>query len=126
MKKKDILSEIKRTGAENGGVPLGIDRFREATSIRKEDWYGIFWARWSDAQREAGFEPNRFGKPALDEKWTLVLVMSEHSVGKQSDSEWVALERHTARFRDPTKAAKTIRPAPTRRRKHQGLAQANR
>jgi hypothetical protein len=60
MKKDHILSEIKRTANENGGVPLGIDRFRKATGIRKEDWYGIFWTKWSDAQQDAGLEPNQF------------------------------------------------------------------
>jgi hypothetical protein len=71
MKKQHILSEIRRTAAENNGVPLGIDRFREATGIRKEDWHGIHWARWSDAQIEAGFKPNQFGEPALDEEWMI-------------------------------------------------------
>ena len=45
MKKERILSEIRRTAEKNGGIPLGIDRFREATGIRKEDWYGIYWAK---------------------------------------------------------------------------------
>ena len=71
MTKEHILSEIKRTADENGGIPLGIDRFREATGIRKEDWYGIFWTKWSDAQIEAGLEPNRFSLPAFDEAWML-------------------------------------------------------
>jgi hypothetical protein len=71
MTKERILSEIKRTADENGGIPLGIDRFREATGIRKEDWYGIFWTKWSDAQIEAGLEPNRFSLPAFDEAWML-------------------------------------------------------
>jgi len=64
--KQRILDEIKRTAEENGGTPLGIDRFKEATGICKEDWYGIYWAKWSDSQVEAGFEPNRFGAEALD------------------------------------------------------------
>jgi len=61
MKKEHILSEIKRTAFENEGVPLGINRFREETGIRKEDWEGKFWAKWSDAQVEAGLEPNQLG-----------------------------------------------------------------
>lgn len=69
MKKEHILSEIKRTAKDNGGVPLGIDRFRKATGIRKEDWYGIFWTKWSDAQQEAGFKPNQFSLPAFNEEW---------------------------------------------------------
>ena len=59
--KKHILSEIRRTAEQNDGTPLGIDRFREETGIRKEDWYGIHWAKWSEAQIEAGFPPNQFG-----------------------------------------------------------------
>jgi hypothetical protein len=74
MKKAHILSEIKRTAAKNGGIPLGIDRFREATGIRKEDWYGVFWAKWTDAQIEAGCEPNQFGTPALEEEWMLTKI----------------------------------------------------
>lgn len=71
MTKEQILKEIKRTADKNGGIPLGIDRFREATGIRKEDWYGIFWTKWSDAQMEAGLEPNQFSLPAFDEAWML-------------------------------------------------------
>lgn len=71
MKKEHILSEIKRTAAENAGEPLGIGRFEEATGIRKQDWYGIFWAKWTDAQVEAGCKPNQFGIPALDEEWMI-------------------------------------------------------
>jgi hypothetical protein len=71
MTREHILSEIKRTADENGGIPLGIGRFREATGVRKEDWYGIFWTKWSDAQIEAGLEPNRFSLPAFDEMWML-------------------------------------------------------
>lgn len=54
-----ILSEIRRTATENGGAPLGRDRFFAETGIRDYDWTK-FWARWSDAVREAGFSPNRF------------------------------------------------------------------
>ena len=75
MTKEYILLELKRTAAENGGIPLGIDRFREATGIRKEDWYGKFWTKWSDAQKEAGLEPNRFSLPAFDESWMLYKII---------------------------------------------------
>ena len=61
MDKEHILSEIRRTADQNDGVPLGIDRFQEETGIRKEDWYGIHWAKWTDAQIEAGLPPNQFG-----------------------------------------------------------------
>lgn len=46
----------------------------------------------------------------LESSRTLVLVMSDHSVGKDSTSEWVALERHTALFRDPTNQQRRFIP----------------
>lgn len=64
--KQRILDEIRRTAASNGGVPLGTDRFATATGIKEADWRGRFWARWSDAVREAGFTPNTL-RPRTDE-----------------------------------------------------------
>jgi len=58
LDKETVLREIRRTAAENDGVPLGRDRFKAATGIRPGDWEGRHWARWSDAVREAGLNPN--------------------------------------------------------------------
>jgi hypothetical protein len=55
--KDHILSEIRRTA--NGGVALGHKRFTEVTGIGYYDWFGKYWARWSDAVREAGVEPSQ-------------------------------------------------------------------
>jgi len=59
VKKAHIIAEIQRTAAENGGAPLGFARFEATTGVRYADWFGIYWARWGDALREAGFEPNQ-------------------------------------------------------------------
>lgn len=58
MTKSQIINEIKRTAASNGGIPLGWRKFATETGIREPDWKGKLWARWSDAVREAGFAPN--------------------------------------------------------------------
>ena len=66
MDKRHILLEIARTAALNGGVTLGRERFFQETGIKESDWMGKFWARWSDAVKEAGGIPNRLNAP-LDE-----------------------------------------------------------
>lgn len=64
--KQHILAEIRRTAAENEGVPLGVRAFKAETGIKEFDWRGRYWARWSDAVREAGLAPNP-RNPKLDE-----------------------------------------------------------
>lgn len=58
--KEHILNEIRRTAADNGGRLLGERAFYSETGISKTDWWGKFWARFSDAVREAGFSPTEF------------------------------------------------------------------
>ena len=81
--KEKILSEIQKTAVNNGGIPLGIDRFRDETGIRKEDWHGIYWAKWSDAVVEAGLEPNPFGAAPLDaEQMILQIAEFAHEISR--------------------------------------------
>ena len=54
MTKLYILQEIKRTTQANGGTPLRKIQFEAETGIKRYDWFGVYWARWSDALREAG------------------------------------------------------------------------
>ena len=54
MTKLYILQEIKRTTRANGGTPLRKLQFETETGIKRYDWFGVYWARWSDAVREAG------------------------------------------------------------------------
>jgi hypothetical protein len=60
VKKAHILSEIRRTVRANGGQPMGERAFYNETGIKRADWYGKFWARLSDAVKEAGYTPNEF------------------------------------------------------------------
>lgn len=54
MDKEGIIAEIRRTAAENGGAPLGQERFERETGISVGVWRGRYWLRWSQALEEAG------------------------------------------------------------------------
>jgi len=58
MSKEEILAEIRRGVAANDGVAPGEIAFRARTGIKESAWKGRYWARWTDAVREAGFDPN--------------------------------------------------------------------
>lgn len=60
FEKNYIIKEIIKTTEENNGVPLGSQRFADITGIKKYDWFGKHWSKWSDALKEAGFQPNKF------------------------------------------------------------------
>lgn len=70
MTKDEILCEIRRTAAENGGVALGKIAFLAATGIRESDWVGRWWTTWSAAVREAGLTPQKMN-PRLDDELVL-------------------------------------------------------
>jgi len=67
MKREFILAEIRRTAEANGGVAPGKLRFFTETGIKEADWSGKHWARWSDALREAGLQPNDLQRSYTDE-----------------------------------------------------------
>ena len=58
ISKDQILAQIRSTAEMNSGKPLGAKRFQDQTGIKTSDWYGIYWAKWSDAVKDAGLTPN--------------------------------------------------------------------
>lgn len=79
--KDHILSEIHRLAEANGGKPLGRGRFQNETGIREADWLGRYWARWGDAIREAGLEPNQLRGRADEEEAIRVLAVETRKLG---------------------------------------------
>jgi len=74
MNKEHILNEIKQLAAANNGKPPGRLTLERETGIRMHEWQR-HWARWNDAIREAGFEPNQ-KTVAYDESYLLKKFIS--------------------------------------------------
>lgn len=81
VEKDEILSEIRRLAEENGGKPLGRNRFFRATGIREADWLGRYWARWGDAVEEAGFAPNLLQARTDDQEAIRRLALETRQLG---------------------------------------------
>jgi hypothetical protein len=79
--KSHIITEIKRTARMNGGNPLGRDRFQAETGIKTSDWTGKYWARWSDALVEAGYEPNALVGPRDEDDLLESLALFTRELG---------------------------------------------
>lgn len=67
VSRADIIAAIRREAAAQGKAP-GKVRFSQATGIQEKDWIGRYWGRWSDALREAGFEPNAWQTTEVDDE----------------------------------------------------------
>jgi len=64
--KQNIINAIRQTAKENDGKPLGIARFEKETGIKVYEWKK-YWTRFGDAQKEAGFMPNKLQGAYSDE-----------------------------------------------------------
>jgi len=97
MDKEFILKEIDRTAKENGGIPLGQDRFAGVTGIKIGDWLGKHWARWNDAITEAGYTPNK-RQSAYDEEVLIKQIISFiREIGRIPAAADLRLQAHNSK-----------------------------
>ena len=98
VEKEFILQEIRRCAAENGDVPLGLDRFEAETGINPNNWRGRYWVTWSDAVVEAGFRPNMMQQRNLDDYGLLRrLAMITRKLGHFPTHSEINFEHHSNR-----------------------------
>lgn len=74
--KEHIVREIQRLAAGNDGTPLGVKKFTAVTGIGQWEWMGRYWVRWSDAVREAGFEPGEWNAQVHEDD-ALLRILAE-------------------------------------------------
>jgi hypothetical protein len=98
MDKDRIIAEIRRTTAENGGVPLGQDRFSAETGISVGVWRGKYWVRWSEAVTEAGYSPNSLSVAHPEE----TVIISLIKLIRENRRFPVYAELRMAKNRDPS------------------------
>lgn len=95
MNRQHIIAEIVRTTEKNGGQPLGKKRFQDETGIKDADWLGKYWARWSDAVKEAGYQPNTL-QGAYDDDWLIEqLILFIREIGRFPAYGDFRLKAHT-------------------------------
>lgn len=91
--KQDIINAIQRTAKGNGGKPLGRDRFSGETGIKPYDWQK-YWARFGDAQKEAGFAPNTLTPKYSDDFLFNKLISLTRKIGKVPTFGELQLEKN--------------------------------
>lgn len=97
MDKKHIIDEIIRTARENNGKPLGKAKFEKETGIKFSDWYGIYWTKWGDAIKEAGFKPNKLQSAYNQNKLTEHIITLIREIKKFPTTGEIRLKCHNTK-----------------------------
>ncbi len=96
MNKEEIINQVRRMAAENGCKPLGRGRFEAITGINKNAWLK-YWSRFSELQKEAGFEPNQLTRAYDDEYLIEKIILLIRELGQFPTHD----ARRTKSFNDP-------------------------
>jgi hypothetical protein len=89
-----ILGEIRRLAAANADQPPGEKLFHRESGIAAHHWRGKFWARWSDALREAGYAPNEWQSRLNSDEVLLGVVAACRHFGRLPTFDEMALHRN--------------------------------
>lgn len=99
-----IIAEIQRIAAASGGKAPGVRKFADATGIRQHEWFGVFWAKWSDALAEAGLSANEMQGRTSDDDIALAVVGAIRDLGHYPSVGEMKLRRRA----DPTFPVDTV------------------
>jgi len=104
--KQEFVAEIRRIAAKNDGRPPGIRTFSNETGLSRSSWDGVYWSKWSDALREAGFAPNQRTPKFEDDAIFEMLVTVCRHCGRRPSVSDMRLFRRTV---NPEFPLETIR-----------------
>ncbi|GKY87914.1 GIY-YIG nuclease family protein [Sinisalibacter aestuarii] len=92
--KQEIVEHIRRIADVDGAAP-GRHRFEVVTGIKRHDWYGVYWARWGDALKEAGLKTNTMQTKSEREHVLKAYVGLIEKLGRVPTEGDIRIERRT-------------------------------
>lgn len=87
-----ILDLIRQIAADNGGRAPGMNRFQTETGIGGHQW-AKYWARWSDAVRDAGLQPAVWVAKLTDDQLLGPIVRETRRLGRVPTGREMRVQR---------------------------------